>query len=151
MVRFWQIFPTFWSSFFCVWVLPLLVTRHCSKLSSYAIWSKANASNLRKWQKTLDPIWPAWQKLEPPKFFWEDLPLLELDIVPSYHLRHFTETVINQTSENDKKTNFGPDFGLFWAAFGLPNFFLWILAPLKFLVKIWTPNIFFTNFTFTIC
>ena len=123
MVRFWQIFPTFWSSFFCVWVLPLLVTRHCSKLSSYAIWSKANASNLRKWQKTLDPIWPAWQKLEPPKFFWEDLPLLELDIVPSYHLRHFTETVINQTSENDKKTNFGPDFGLFWAAFGLPNFF----------------------------
>ena len=129
--------------------------------------------------KNFGPNLACLTKIRAPKFFWEDLPLLELDIVPSYHLRHFTETVINQTCKNDKKTNFGPEFGLFWATFGLPNFFLgilplldvvnccklslhailrkanesnlktWqkivlgmILAPLKFLVKIWTPNIF---------
>ena len=31
--------------------LPLLVARHCSKLSSYAVLKKTNKPNLRKWQK----------------------------------------------------------------------------------------------------
>ena len=33
-------------------VLPLLIVRQCSKLSSYAISRKINEPNLKKWQKT---------------------------------------------------------------------------------------------------
>ena len=35
------------------WILPLLLVRHCCKLSLYAIWRKTNEPNLRKWQKKL--------------------------------------------------------------------------------------------------
>ena len=55
-------------------VLLLLVTRHCSKLSSYAISRQTNEPNLRKW---------------------------------------------------GTKTNFGPNFGLFWPKLGRQRFFLW--------------------------
>ena len=34
-----------------------------------------------------------------------------LGIVPSYHCMQLQGKLINQTSENDKKPNFGPDFG----------------------------------------
>ena len=37
---------------FFLWVLPLIVVRQSSKLSSYAISIKPNGSNLKKWQKT---------------------------------------------------------------------------------------------------
>ena len=40
------------SSKFFPLVLPLLVVRQCSKLSSYAASRKANELNLKKWQKT---------------------------------------------------------------------------------------------------
>ena len=39
--------------FFSLQVLPLLVVRYCSKLSSYAISRKTNEPNWRKWQKKL--------------------------------------------------------------------------------------------------
>ena len=42
-----------WSPENFSWVLPLLVVRQCSKLSSSAISRKTNESNLRKWQKNL--------------------------------------------------------------------------------------------------
>ena len=32
-------------------VLPLVVVRHSSKISSYAIYRKTNEPNLRKWKK----------------------------------------------------------------------------------------------------
>ena len=37
---------------------------------------------------------------------------------------------MNQTLENCKKSNFGPDFGLFWPKFGPKNFFSWVLPLL---------------------
>ena len=42
----------------------------------------------------------------------------------------FPEKVMNQTWKNDKKTNFGPNFGSFWPNFGLKNFFSKVLFPL---------------------
>ena len=58
--------------------LPLLVVKHCYKLSSYAIYWKTNEKNLRKWQKTnfgpdFDLLWP---KFGPQKSFSWVLPLL---------------------------------------------------------------------------
>ena len=37
---------------FFLQALPLLVVRHCSTLSCYAISKKTDEPNLRKWQKT---------------------------------------------------------------------------------------------------
>ena len=54
---------------FFLWVLPLLVARHCSNTS--------------------------------------------------YHLMQFPGKLMNQTSENGKKRNFGPDFGPFGPNLGL--------------------------------
>ena len=62
------------------------------------------------------------------KFFSWILPLLNLEIVASYHCMQFQGKLINQTWENGKKPSFVPDFGLFWP-----------------------PKIFFVGFTFTIC
>ena len=38
----------------------------------------------------------------------------------------FAGKLMNQTSENEKKTNFGPNFHLFDKNLGPPNFLLWI-------------------------
>ena len=38
-------------------------------------------------------------------------------MVPSYPMQS-TGKLINQTCENDKKPNFGLDFGLLWPKFG---------------------------------
>ena len=43
-------------SHFFLGVLPLLV-RHCSKPSSYSLYSKTNELNLTKWQKTYFWVW----------------------------------------------------------------------------------------------
>ena len=45
--------PNFGCPKFFSWVLPLLVVKHCSKLSSCAIWGKTNEPNLRKCQKNM--------------------------------------------------------------------------------------------------
>ena len=42
-----------WAPQFFLWVLPMLVFRYCSKVSSYAISRKAIEPNLRKWQQNL--------------------------------------------------------------------------------------------------
>ena len=64
--------------FFSLQVLPLLVVRQCSKLSSYAIWRKTNEPNLRKWQKKLilERILVCLAQIWPPQFFLQVLPLL---------------------------------------------------------------------------
>ena len=51
--RFWQFFAQIWTPIFLLQVLPLLVVRHGSKLSFYAIYRKTNKPNLEKWQKNL--------------------------------------------------------------------------------------------------
>ena len=49
-------FGLFWPKFGpqknFLWVLPILDVRNCCKLSLYAIKTKTNEPNLRKWQKT---------------------------------------------------------------------------------------------------
>ena len=53
-----------------------------------------------------------------------------LFIVASYNCMQFQEKLMNQTWENSKKPNFGPDFGPFGLNFGPKNF------PQIFLYKI---------------
>ena len=70
-----------WAPQFFFQFLPLLVVRHCSKLSSYAIYRKTNETNLRKWQKAnfgpdFDLLWP---KFGPQKSFSWVLPLLDVN------------------------------------------------------------------------
>ena len=53
-----------------LWVLPLLVVRQCSKLSSYVLFKKTNERNLKKRQRTsfgsnFGPNLPP-----PPQFFF---------------------------------------------------------------------------------
>ena len=48
LVRLVQI----WTPINFMYILPLLVARHCPKLSSYAMLNKTNEPNLRKKQKT---------------------------------------------------------------------------------------------------
>ena len=52
-------------------------------------------------------------KLEPPKisleFYFHEL----LNIVPSYYRMQFKVKLMIEAWENDKKPNFGPDFGQF--------------------------------------
>ena len=64
-------------------------------------------------------FWPVWPKYGPQKSFWQVLPLLVVDIVPSYYPMQFKGKLINQTWENDKKPNFGLNL--------VPKFFLWVL------------------------
>ena len=45
-----------------------------------------------------------------------------LYIVESYHCMQFQGKLMNQTWENGKKTNFGPDFSLFLAQIWAANF-----------------------------
>ena len=49
---FVQFDPNVGPKFFFSFILPMLVLRHCYKLSLYAISSKTNEPNLKKWQKT---------------------------------------------------------------------------------------------------
>ena len=49
----------------------------------------------------------------PPKSFCEFYLYQLLDIVTSYHPMQFKGKLINQTWENAKKYNFGPNFGTF--------------------------------------
>ena len=93
-------------------VLPLLVVRHCSKLSSYAIERKANELNLRKWQKvTFGHNFGLFDPNLGPRFFLfcfvlflQVLPLLELlGIVSNDHPMQFKGKLMSQTWENGKK------------------------------------------------
>ena len=48
-----------------LWVLPLLVVRQCSKLSSYVLFKKTNERNLKKRQRT-----SFGSTFGPPQFFF---------------------------------------------------------------------------------
>ena len=67
----------------------------------------------------------------PQKFFCGFYLYWMLDIVASYHCMQFQGKLKNQTWENGKKPSFGIDFG-----------------PLA---QIWSPKIFFMDFTSTRC
>ena len=51
--------------------------------------------------------------LGPPKFFLEFYFHELLNIVPSYYRMQFKVKLMIEAWENDKKPNFGPDFGQF--------------------------------------
>ena len=119
-----------------LWVLPLLVIRHCSKLSSYVIQKKTDAPNLRKWQKKLN-LRPNFGLLDPnlgPKIGLTSsssniligLTSSSSNIVASYNCMQFQGQLMNQTWENGNKpsfkTNFGP-FGPFGPNLGPKNIF----------------------------
>ena len=110
--------PKFFS-----WVLLLLTVKQCSKLSSYAISSKTNKQNLKNDKNLILGHIRAKFAPPPPPHFFAILPLLVTDIVPSYHSMQFKEKLMNQTWENNKKPNFGPDFGLFDPHWSPKNFF----------------------------
>ena len=106
------------------WVLPLLVVRQCSKLSSYTISRNINEPNLKKWQKpNLGPNFG-------PNNFLQLLTLL-VDIIPSYHPMQFKEKLMSQIWENHKKPNFGPDFSLSGPNWG-PHFFFFFFFCASF-------------------
>ena len=56
--------PSFYPPKFLPWVLPLLVVKQCSKLSSYAISRKINGPNFKKMTKN------QMHKFGPPNFFY---------------------------------------------------------------------------------
>ena len=60
-----------------------------------------------------------------------------LGIVPSYHCMQLQGKLINQTSENDKKPNFGPDFGPLGSNSDCQFFFflIWLRQPLDIIVS----------------
>ena len=122
-------------------ILPLLVVRHCSKLSSYAISWKTNKPNFRKWWKTWSQDW-FWSKFGPKFFFISLLPLdvrhscklwlyaisrktnesnLEnggfylyqmLDVAAIYHCIQVQEKLMIETQNYGKKPHFAYDLGL---------------------------------------
>ena len=104
-------------------VLPPLL-RHCLKLSSYNIFKKILIN--QTWRNGKKPDFePTFGLFEPnlgPQnvFLWV-LPLLVARHCSntSYHLMQFPGKLMNQTSENGKKRNFGPDFGPFGPNLGL--------------------------------
>ena len=53
-----------------------------------------------------------------------------LDIVTKNHFMQFQGKLMNQTWENDKKPNFGPDFGSFGPDLLAPPQFFWWILPL---------------------
>ena len=62
-------------------------------------------------------------KLEPLKIFLEFYFRELLNIVPSYYRMQFKVKLMNEAWENDKKPNFGPDFGPFALKLSSQNFF----------------------------
>ena len=98
-------------------VLPLLVVRHCYKLSSYVIQRKTNKSNLTKWQKKLI------LGLILVRFFHGFFLYLMLYIFASYHSMQFHRKPMNQAWENSKKANFRPNFDPFGPNSGCQFFF----------------------------
>ena len=91
--------------------LPLLVIKHCSKLSSYAIYKKTNAPNLRKWQKNfiLHPILAYFTQIWTTNFFSSKIWLHQsLDIMVKFHHVQCQKKLMLESWENwvtDRRTN----------------------------------------------
>ena len=104
------------------WVLPLLVVRQCSKLSSYAVSRKTNEANLKKKTKKTNfgPVLAYFGPNLGHQFFCRFY---------FYYPMRLKGKLMNQTWENGKKPNIGSNFvclAKIWA----PKYFLWVLAPL---------------------
>ena len=113
--------PNLGASKFFSWVLPLLVVRQYSKLSSYAIIREAKNLIFGSY---FGPFGPNLG----PQFFLRVYLYYYLDIVPSYHRMQFKGKLIKQTWENGKKANFEPDFGPFWPNLGPKIFFVGFIS-----------------------
>ena len=104
-------------------VIALLDVRYCPKLQSCAISRKNNDASLRKQQKTPN----FWPNLGPLKLFSWVLPLLvyrQCSKLSSYAIFRKTN---DPNLKNDKKANFGPNFGPFGPNLGHQIFFLRVL------------------------
>ena len=99
-----------WVPNFFLQVLPLLVIRKCSKLSSYAIYRKTNEPNLRKWQKNLilDPILACLTPIWAPNFFWQVSPLIVVRHCSKLSSYAIQGNLTKHTRENGKKNWFWP-------------------------------------------
>ena len=82
---------------------------------------KKASQNVKK--PNLGPDFGLFTPLEPPKIFLEFYSNELLNIVPSYYRMQFKVKLINEACENDKKLNFGPDFGRFAPKLSSQNFF----------------------------
>ena len=111
-----------------LWVLPLLVVRNCSKLSSYAISTKTTEPNFRRWQKKLilGPILASLTQIWAAKFFFLDFTSASIYIFPAIILCNLKENLLTKLAKMVKNLNLGP-----------------ISA------QIWTPNVFVVSFTST--
>ena len=103
-------------------ILPLLLVRHCSKLSSYAIERIINESNLRKWQKiTLGPILTRLPKIWAPQFFF-----ISSTSSSSQCSRLSSQSIQRNTNSPNmrklEKPNFQSDFSPFGPNLGSKNF-----------------------------
>ena len=80
-------------------VLPLLVVRHCSRLSFYGISRKTNEPNIKQLAKNLNLglILTHLAKFGPPNYSCGFYLYLLLDTIPSYHSMQFKGKLINQT------------------------------------------------------
>ena len=108
-----------WVQNFFSWILPLLVVRHCCKVSLYAI-SRKQWSKPEKMAKNI----VSSPSLGPPIFFHGFYLYCMLDIVASYHCMQFQGKLTNQTWENGKKPSFVTDFDTCGPNLGPKYFFI---------------------------
>ena len=66
---------------------------------------------------------PLAQSWTPKNYFYSFYFCYMLDINASYHCMQFQGKLMNQTWENDKKPNSGPDYGPFAENLGAKTFF----------------------------
>ena len=100
---------------FFSWILPLLDVRQSRKLSLYAILTKTNEPNLRKWQKNLvsDLILAHLAQIQAANFFSSKIWLCQsLDTMVSYHhvqyqknIRNINITIVEKTKLSDGRAD----------------------------------------------
>ena len=83
-------------------ILPLLVVKHCSKLSSYAMSRKIDTPNLRKWQKPSFETYftPSGPNLSHQNSFSKIWLRQSIDIMVSYHHVQYQKKSKIQSWEN---------------------------------------------------
>ena len=146
------------GSQFCMWVLPPPATRHCSNLSSYAIYRKVMHQTWENGKKPLN-LGPNFGLFDPnlcpksffhgfhfyyvlghvPSYYPVQFPgklrnlnswnLKFFEILASYTCVQFQGKLMNQIWGNWKKPRFGTDFGSFGLKLG-PKFFFSCIFPL---------------------
>ena len=123
----WRKFSAkYWVPKIFLWFLPLLVVRHCSKLSSYAMHRKTNEPNFPR--KIVNQTWkndektnsgPNFVPFNPnlcPNFlffFSCVLPLLDVRHCRKLSLYAISRKTYDPNSINGEKPHFGPDLRSF--------------------------------------